>query len=406
MREFLRRVLPGKSRRIVDLREEILNFCASLTTRTLLLQGPIGSGKSTIARVIALLKRVAPLNANAAREILEDVAFGGPNLIDLNSIPWYVELALTGLVPELVDVQLFGVAKGTYTDASERAGVFELAMYGRRKRGVDTRSEAVAMTGGIVFLDEVGDLLPAHQAKLLPVLSGGVFYRLGTEGNLGEELVFNGTLITATWKTLTNGTLRADLLSRISANRILVPGISDRMDDFEEILKALEGGVRNRITASIKEIMRVEPLAAKDYWAARLETIQVLSTGDRKHLTRVDWARHGNLRGLTAVVEMILMRGINTEDAVAMLPPLDQDALAEDPTSAMLSGLLRRSPSNEGLAAHISALERHVRASLRDRLRSDPGLLSDLAERLRIPLDNLAYQVQQLGRDRTRGKAS
>ena len=76
-------------------------------------------------------------------------------------------------------------------------------MYGRRKRN-DTLSEAVQMTGGVVFLDEIGELIPAHQAKLLPVLSGGAFYRVGAEGSI-EDLTFRGTLITATWKNRQGG---------------------------------------------------------------------------------------------------------------------------------------------------------------------------------------------------------
>src|SRR5258708_27618878 len=84
MREFLARMLPGRSPSIVTLRENILDFCGSPTARAVLLEGPIGSGKSTIARVIAVLKRVAPLKANFAKSILGDVQFSGATLIDVN----------------------------------------------------------------------------------------------------------------------------------------------------------------------------------------------------------------------------------------------------------------------------------------------------------------------------------
>ena len=73
MREFLQKALPGRSPRILQLREEVLNFCVSLTGRTVLLHGPIGAGKSTLARIIALLKRVAPLREKDAQEILDYV---------------------------------------------------------------------------------------------------------------------------------------------------------------------------------------------------------------------------------------------------------------------------------------------------------------------------------------------
>lgn len=402
MRMFLERVLPGASRRIALLREEILDFCGNPTARTVLLQGPIGSGKSTIARGIALLKRVAPLNAEAASEIIGSIAFDGPNLVHLNSIPWYVELSLTGLVAELADVQLFGSKEGAFTGATDRAGVFEQAMLGRRKAGVDKLAEAVEMTQGVVFLDEIGDLQPAHQAKLLPVLSGGAFYRLGSEADAEAALAFRGTLITATWKTLTPELLRADLLSRIGAHRFLVPSLSDRMEDFGEILSALETSVRARVRDAIDHITRVDTLAAKDYWAYRRQAIPTLSPAARKRLTSIDWARHGNLRGLTAVVEIVLNRGLDPLDAVETLLPLDAEPSTHDTVSAMLDALLRRGPTSDGLAGHVSALEDELRATLRDRLRGDRMLLSQLAQRLAIPLDTLLTQVHQLARTRRR----
>lgn len=406
LRQFLQKVLPGKSQRIAQLREEILDFSVSPTTRTVLLLGPIGAGKSTIARIIALLKRIAPLRPKAAAEIIKDVAFERPGLIKTLSLPWYVELPLTGLATELAELQLFGSSKGAFTGATDRAGVFEQAMFGRRKRDVDARSEAVRMTGGVVFLDEIGDLLPAHQAKLLPVLSGGAFYRLGEEGQTDKELTFRGILITATWKTLAGGLLRGDLLSRIGTNRIRVPGLSDRMEDFPELLSDLEESVRQHISVTITSMVQVESLAATDYWNARQLNIPRLESDDRRYLASIDWSKYGNLRGLTAVVELILTRGVDAKDALGMQPAMDCDTETGDLTSVMIDDLLRRSPSANGLAGHISALEHDYRSSLRDRLRSDPALLARLAAQLGIAPDTLSYQVQQLARDRTRRRPS
>ena len=366
-------------------------------------QGPIGAGKSTVARSIALLKRVAPLKAEAAESIIADAKFDGPNLLHLNSVPWYLELALTGLTPELADVQLFGAARGAFTGAVERPGIFKQAMTGRRKRG-EKLSEAVELTGGIVFLDEVGDLIPAHQAKLLPVLSSGTFYRIGAEGNAGDELTFRGTLIAASWKDLGGGALRPDLLSRIGNNRVTVPGIGDRMEDFDEILSTLESAVRESIIQSIDHITRVDEFAAREYWAARRNRVPVLTTQDRKRLAQVQWSRYGNLRGLAAVVEQIMARGLDAEDVLANLPSLEAKEEVPDITSAMIEGLRRRSPSSIGLAGHVAALETEVRQSVRDRLRSDASARRGLSERLNIPEDSLAIQIHQLARTRKRRK--
>lgn len=397
---LLAQVLPGTSRRISELREEILDFSASPSARTVLLKGPIGSGKSTVARAIAMLKRIAPLTDEHAKEAVESIRFEGPNLISLTTIPWYVELALTGLVPELADMQLFGAVKGAYTGATDRAGVFELAMFGRRRRGVDEISEATEMTGGIVFLDEIGDLVPAHQAKLLPVLSGGAFYRVGAEGNPNQELTFRGILIAASWKDLRDGTLRPDLLSRIGAYTLTVPSLYERMEDFEAILEEVERSVRNQVLDAIDRITRVEPLAAMDYWAERRNALQPLDVATRHRLAQIDWSRHGNLRGLTAVVEQIVAQGLDPEHAVSNLQSIEMDRqqVGTDVAAAFLDRLRDRSPSSEGLAGHIAALEQEARTSIRERLQANRQLFAEIGAHLGIPSDTLAHQVQQLAR--------
>ena len=223
MEVFLVRALPGKSGSIETLRRRILQFATNPSSKSVLLTGPIGAGKSTVARLIAMLKRVAHLDAASAEKILADVPFDRANQINsLYMTSWFVELALTGLVETLAEVQLFGAAKGAFTGAIPKPGIFELASVGR----VSNTDVPIAAqtTGGIVFLDEIGDLSENLQAKLLPVLSGGSFYRVGDEGKRDSEIQFRGITISASWKPL-NGILRPDLLSRLSASVINVPGI-------------------------------------------------------------------------------------------------------------------------------------------------------------------------------------
>jgi hypothetical protein len=111
--------------------------------------------------VIALTKRLSPLRVAEAKRIVEDIRYEGPNLIDrLWMMPWYVELSLTGLVDSIADSQLFGVAHKAFTDVAPRLGVFEKAASGG--------GEGAGVTGGAVFLDEIGDLSPNLQMKLLP----------------------------------------------------------------------------------------------------------------------------------------------------------------------------------------------------------------------------------------------
>ncbi len=402
MRAFIERVLPGKSQSIVTLRQNILDFCASPTARFALIEGPIGSGKSTIARVIAALKRVAPLRQKMAKEILESLRFSGSNLIDLNALPWYVELPLTGLASELAEAQLFGSVRGAFTGAVDRAGVFESAMRGRRKRG-DKEPEAAALTGGIVFLDEIGDLSPNHQSKLLPVLSGGAFYRLGEEGNDGKDMVFQGVVIAASWRTLGSSTFRADLLSRIGTNRLTVPSLGERMEDFPEILAGVERAARDRTLSAIQRIMIADPESDREYWGNRIHSLPTLSDLDRSALAEVDWSAHGNLRGLTMAVDLMTDRGISARDAIPTLRSIDglDGSAGRGLGEAMISALLNRSPDGNGLLAHVRAVEREFRGLVQERLKLDRRLQSQLALRLGIESADFARAVSELDRDRS-----
>jgi hypothetical protein len=105
MSGFLERALPGRSAGIQRVRRQILEFSASPTAKAVLLRGPIGAGKSTIARLIALMKRVAPLTPIRAKDMLDLARFDASNQTHLLQYvaSWYVELPLTGLVETLAE---------------------------------------------------------------------------------------------------------------------------------------------------------------------------------------------------------------------------------------------------------------------------------------------------------------
>lgn len=400
MLAFLRRVLPGESSRIDEFRLAIVDFATTLTGRSVLLTGPIGSGKSTVARTIALLKRVAPLTREEAGRILADAQFDGPNRIRLSFVPWYVELTLTGLVETLAESQLFGTSKGSFTGATERAGVFEAAMLGRADRP-GREPVGARLTGGVVFLDEVGDLAPELQAKLLPVLSGGAFYRVGAEGR-GKALQFNGVTISASWKKL-DEVLRPDLLSRLSAYVIDVPGINDRIEDFGLLYEQLETGLIASMKAAIDNAAAVDIGVDREFWLARRDAIGPLDADVRRKLAVVDWSRHGNLRGLTSAIEQLLAHGGSVTDVIARLPRVVTGAAlsATDAISeTLLSQLLRRQPEETGLAGQLRVLELERRLALRAQLMADPAARKRLAEQFATTEEKLLPQIHQLARSR------
>ena len=130
----------------------------------------------------------------------------------------FVKVNCAAIPTELIESELFGHEKGAFTGADRlRRGKFELA------------------DGGSIFLDEVGDLHEASQAKLLRVLQDGEFHRVG-----GEQPVRVAVrVIAATHRLLeqmmTAGTFRQDLFYRLSVVPVRVPALRERPEDIREL---------------------------------------------------------------------------------------------------------------------------------------------------------------------------
>src|SRR5574341_2136136 len=90
--EFLKVLLPGTSPATIHLRDRVRAFCENPMARAALLWGPIGCGKSTVARVIALLRYLLPQRVEARRQSLRAIRFDGPMRIDKRLLDWYEEI--------------------------------------------------------------------------------------------------------------------------------------------------------------------------------------------------------------------------------------------------------------------------------------------------------------------------
>jgi two-component system nitrogen regulation response regulator NtrX len=160
---------------------------------TVLLSGESGTGKELLA---AYLHRESPFAA-------------GP----------FVKVNCAAIPTELIESELFGHEKGAFTGAAAlRRGKFELA------------------DRGTIFLDEVGDLHEASQAKLLRVLQDGEIQRVG-----GEQPIRVATrVISATNRRLdelvADGKFREDLFYRLSVVPIRVPALRERLQDIAELV--------------------------------------------------------------------------------------------------------------------------------------------------------------------------
>jgi len=164
------------------------------TDVTVLVQGESGTGKEVVARAI---------HEGSSRS-------GGP----------FVKVNCAALPAELLESELFGYEKGAFTGAGARKqGKFELAHR------------------GCMFLDEIGEMSPALQAKLLQVLQDGSFSRLG--GN--DEIHTDVRVICATHRGLEEmvreGAFREDLFFRLNVVNVRIPPLRERRDEIPVLLE-------------------------------------------------------------------------------------------------------------------------------------------------------------------------
>ncbi|MFK0692675.1 nif-specific transcriptional activator NifA [Mesorhizobium sp. IMUNJ 23033] len=165
------------------------------TNSTVLLRGESGTGKEFFAQAI---HKLSPRGKKA-----------------------FVKLNCAALSESVLESELFGHEKGAFTGAiSQRAGRFELA------------------NGGTLLLDEIGEISPAFQAKLLRVLQEGELERVGGTRTLQVDV----RLICATNKDLetavVNGEFRADLYYRINVVPIILPPLRERAGDIPRLANA------------------------------------------------------------------------------------------------------------------------------------------------------------------------
>ncbi|MBN1868701.1 sigma-54 factor interaction domain-containing protein [Candidatus Sumerlaeota bacterium] len=186
-----------------DMRRYRRSLYKRMADMTCLVTGPSGTGKELVARAIGLARYIPFDPASASFQ--ED--FAGS----------FYALSVSALSPTLIESELFGHRKGAFTGAlQDRAGWFE-----------------VCPPLGTVFLDEVGEIDPAIQVKLLRVLQTRSFQRLGDS----KDRRFLGKIIAATNRNLgeemSAGRFRADLYYRICSDVIVTPSLREQLDSSD-----------------------------------------------------------------------------------------------------------------------------------------------------------------------------
>jgi DNA-binding NtrC family response regulator len=245
------RLVAGKNSLMVETVEEAKKAAASKST--VLLLGESGTGKEIFARSIHEWsdRRLKP----------------------------FVAINCVGLSKELLESELFGHEKGAFTGAHQRKkGKMELA------------------NGGTVFLDEVGDIAPELQTKLLRFLQEREFERVGGTEPIAVDLRIIAATNRALEQAVKNGAFREDLYYRLNVIAITLPPLRDRKEDI--------------------------PLLA-DYFLERFSSetkkhFSGISADAQERLLAYPWP--GNVRELANVVERAVVLGEGPKLTVHHLP--------------------------------------------------------------------------------------
>ncbi len=232
--------IVGESKVIQEIKDIIEKVAP--TEARVLITGSNGSGKELVARW---------LHEKSNRSF-------GP----------LVEVNCAAIPSELIESELFGHEKGSFTSAvAQRKGKFELA------------------EGGTLFLDEIGDMSLSAQAKVLRALQESKIARVGGD----KEIKVNVRVVAATNKDLKKeiekGNFREDLFHRLNVIPIHVPSLNDRLDDIPLLAKHFINQICNEGNMPVKSI----------------------SSEAIKELQKKNWT--GNIREFRNVIERLIILG-------------------------------------------------------------------------------------------------
>ena len=302
-------------RRVLERVEKV-----AATDARILISGENGTGKELVARAIHRLSS--------------------------RSDTVFIEVNCAAIPSELIESELFGHLRGSFTGAfADRAGKFEQA------------------NGGTLFLDEIGDMSRDAQAKVLRVLEQGVLTRIG-----GSEAVeVDVRVLSATNKNLEqeieDGGFREDLFYRLNVVPISVPPLRERQEDIPMLVTHFSEGMVAR-----------EGSAPRVFSDAAMERLKTLT-----------WP--GNVRELRNTVERLLILSDGSK------------ITSDDVDSLTISRARSVDPGRELLALdNFSAFKEEAeRAYIVGKLRANDWNVAETARRIEMPRSNLYKKIERYG---------
>lgn len=316
-------------RRAIELAQNVAN-----TSATVLITGESGTGKELIANLI---------HYNSGRE--------NKPFVKINC----------GAIPEtLLESELFGHEKGSFTDAREqRQGRFEEA------------------DGGSLFLDEIGEMSLQAQVRLLRVLQDGEFTRVGGKKVIKADVRVIAATNADLEQAIANGTFRKDLYYRLSVFPISLPPLRARFEDIHPLVIHFLDGYKEKsgrfVSGISKEAMRA--------------------------LVNYEWP--GNVRELENAIERAVIIASGRQIEIDDLP----DAIARTASDAFAHARMERAVaagSNRGFAFEVvlpSPMEDIERQVITATLRYTDGDKSRAARLLNIGRKTLYRKLEQYDMD-------
>ena len=321
-REAIQEVVVGAEGGLRSVMERVRLVARS--EAPVLILGETGSGKEVVARVI---------HDDSPRA-------SGP----------FIRVNCGAISPELIDSELFGHERGSFTGAAgDRRGWFERA------------------DGGTLFLDEIGELPPAAQVRLLRVVQEGAFERVGGEKTLHVSV----RIVAATHRDLARMVqehqFREDLWYRIAVFPIVLPPLRERKEDIPALAEHLADRAARRFG------LRPQPP----------------STEDISILRNYDWP--GNVRELASVIDRAAILGDGEGLQVLKALGATPNSNGERPSPESIDAPGAIVPLDEAMRQHIERALKATRGKIEGR--------DSVATLLEINPHTLRARMRKLGID-------
>ena len=323
---YLKRFV-GISDACQEIRQLVKRIAASRAS-TILVQGESGTGKEVIAKAIH-----------------EGSSVSGT----------FMTVNCTAVPSGLLESELFGHEKGAFTSAeAQKRGLFELAR------------------GGTLLLDEIGDLDPSLQVKLLRVIEERTFRRVGGTVDIAVGLRIIATTNVDLSAAVDSGGFRVDLFHRLNVIPVTVPPLRERRDDIPVLVEHFVRLLNHELAASVESI----------------------SAGAMGLLCRYAWP--GNARQLKNVLERIMV--VETTTSTILVDHLPPEVRFADPVGREAAAVGDRAQApipqlpEEGIS--LESVEREL---IRQALERTGGNITRAGALVGLHRDTLRYRARKYG---------